>query len=184
MKEYRRFRKGEFLTNTNKPGSFVIFEGIEEESYSTMKKYSVIAAYDPSKYRENPSGSGWMTSPYLEVSTRATRCTQTVDGDTNSYWWRPCTPGEVEKAIKILSDYGYYWNEDLLSLIAKDTGEIVSTVVEPKLKYNGEVVKPISQKLKELLSKVCHGIIEKKYSYKSTYYNNAYAGFWDEEGWD
>jgi hypothetical protein len=57
-------------------------------------------------------------------------------------------------------------------------------VVEPNLEYHGEVVKPISQKLKELLSKVCHGIIEKKYSYKSTYYNNAYAGFWDEEYWD
>ena len=183
MKEYRKFKKGEFLTNTNKPGSFVIFEGIEDESCSTMKKYSTLVSYDPSKYRENPNGGGWITSPYLDVSTNAIRCTQTVDGDTNSYWWRPCTQQEIEKAISILNDYGYYWNEDMLSIIAKDTGEIVSTVAEPKLEYNGEVVKPISQKFKELLSKVCHGIIEKKYSYRTTYYSG-YAGFWDEEYWD
>ena len=43
MNEVKRdFKKGEFIMNTNKPGSFAIFEGIEAESYSATKKYSVI----------------------------------------------------------------------------------------------------------------------------------------------
>jgi hypothetical protein len=183
MKEFRKFKKGEFITNTNKPGSFAIFEGIEVESYSTMKKFSAIAAYDPNKYRELPNGAGWATQPFLDVATKTKRCDTTVDGDTTSYWWRPCSEKEIEKAIDILHGYGYYWNEDLLSIIDKETGEVIRTVVEPKLEYHGEVVKPISQKFKELLSKVCHGIIEKKYSYKTSYYGGCY-GFWDEEYWD
>ena len=179
----RAFKKGEFVTNTNKPGSFAIFEGIECESYSVNKKYSVIAAYDPAKYRENPNGSGWATLPYLEVATASTRCTTTVDGDTESFWWRPCTESEVERAIDILQGYGYYWNSDLQAIIDKNTGEIVRTIIEPKVEYNGDVVKPISQKFKELLKSVCDKIIEDKYSYKSAAYY-CYGDFWDGECWD
>ena len=179
----RQFEKGEFITNTNKPGSFAIFEGVECDSQSSYyKKYSVIAYYDPAKYRELPGGN-WGTVPHLDVATRTTRCEQSVDGDTESYWWRPCTPREKERAIDILQQYGYYWNEDLTAIVAKDTGEIVRTIVEPKLQYNGEVVKPISQKLKDLLKRVCDEIIDRKYSYKTAYVND-YYGFWDGECWD
>ena len=181
----RTFEKGEFITNTNKPGSFAIFEGVECESQSAYcKKYSVIAYYDPSKYRELEHG-GWGTSPHLDVATRTTRCEQTVDGDTTSYWWRPCNVNEKEKAIDLLQQYGYYWNDDLKAIVAKDTGDIVRTIVEPKLEYNGEVVKPISQRFKDLLRKVCDEIINRKYSYKSqsAAYYNEYGGFWGEE-WD
>lgn len=179
----RTFKKGEFITNTNKPGSFAIFEGIECESYGVTKKYSAIASYDPSKYRENPNGGGWASLPYLEVATKTTRCTTTVDGDTESFWWRPCTEEEIEKATDILQDYGYYWNDDLLSIISKDTGEIVRTIVEPKVEYNGDVIKPISKKFKELLRKVCDNIIKDKYSYKTTTCY-CYGDFWDGECWD
>lgn len=182
--EKRAFKKGEFITNTNKPGSFAIFEGIECESYTTTKKYSVIAAYDPAKYRENPEGGGWATLPYLEVASAVTRCTTTVDGDTESFWWRPCNEREVERAMDILQSYGYYWNSDLQAIIAKDTGEIIRTIVEPKLEYNGDVVKPISQKLKELLKKVCDNIIKNKYSYQSNAAYYCYGDFWDGEYWD
>ncbi len=179
----RAFKKGEFITNTNKPGSFAIFEGIECESYTTSKKYSVIVYYDPNKYCENDNGSGWVHKPHLDVATNSTRCDITVDGDTESYWWKPCSDKEIEKAIDILQSYGYYWNEDLLAVVAKDTGEIIRTVIEPKVEYNGEVVKPISQRLKELLKNVCDGIIKKKYSYQGTYVYN-YMDFWDGECWD
>lgn len=184
MNEVKRdFKKGEFIMNTNKPGSFAIFEGIEAESYSATKKYSVIVSYDPSKYRELPTG-GWGSLPYIEVATKCTRCETTVDGDTSSYWWRPCTESEKEKAIGVLQEYGYYWNEELLSIIDKETGEIVRTVVEPKIEYNGEVVKPISQKLRSLLKRVCDEITKKRYSYQSTYYGGCCGGFWEGDYWD
>lgn len=180
--EKRIFQKGEFITNTNKPTSFAIFEGIEMESYGVNKKYSVIAAYDPSKYRELPNGGGWASQPYLEVATSTTRCEQTVDGDTESYWWKPCTPEQKEKAIATLEDYGYHWNEELMAIVDKETGEIVRTIVVPKLEYHGEVVKPITQKVKAFLLKVCKEINMKKYSYQTNYYSGGY-GCWDEY-WD
>ena len=57
MDENKKFEKGQFLTNSNKPGSFVIFEGIERDSTTVTKRYSVIANYEPSKYRELPNGT-------------------------------------------------------------------------------------------------------------------------------
>jgi len=181
----REFTKGEFITNTNKPGSFAIFEGIEVESATVNKKYSVIVSYEPKKYRELPNGRGWDSLPYLDVATKSTRCEQTVDGDTESFWWRPCTESEKETALSILQDYGYYWNDELCAIIAKDTGEIIRTIVEPKIEYNGDVVKPISNKFKKLLKKVCDEITKKKYSYQTTYYGGySCYDFWDGECWD
>ena len=161
-KETYKFIPGDFITNSNKPGSFAIFEGIESESISsTYKKYSVIAYYDPRKYMELPDGS-WGSIPNMDVATSTTRCDQLVDGDSDSFWWSVCTPQEKERALGILEDYGYYWNEDLLSIIDKKTGEIVRNIIQPKIEYNGETVKPISKKLKNLLRKVCDGIIKNK----------------------
>jgi hypothetical protein len=180
MNEVKRaFRRGEFVTNANKPGSFAIFEGIKIETNSVFDKYSVIVAYDPNKYRELPSG-GWASQPYLDVATSTTRCEQSVDGDTSSSWWRPCTEREVEAAIEILESYGYHWDEESLSIIDTTTGEVVRTVITPEAKYNGEIVRPISRKLKELLKKVCDEITKKKYSYQNAHY----YGFWDGDCWD
>jgi hypothetical protein len=183
MNEVRRvFRKGEFITYTNKPGSFAIFEGIELDSNTTIKKYSVIVFYDPKKYCEDPNGCGWVTMPFLEVATSKTRCTQTAEGSESS-WWRVCTEEEKEKALDTLQEYGYYWNEDLESIISKDTGEILRKITEPVLEYNGEVVKPISSEMKTLLKKVCNEITEKKYSYQNTSYY-CYGDFWNGDYWD
>ena len=184
MNEDKRFfEKGDFVTNPNKPGSFAIFEGIECESYSSLKKYSAIAAYDPSKFQEITKGN-WETLPYLEVATKTTRCSTKIDGDAPSYWFRLCTEKEKENALNVLQDYGYYWNEDLLSIISKDTGEIIRTIADPKIEYNGNVIKPISRKLKDMLKNVCDSIIKKKYSYNSETYYSCYGGFWDGEIWD
>lgn len=176
------FSKGDFLTNPNKPGSFAIFEGVECESYSSLKKYTAILAYDPSKYHEVSEGV-WNTSPYLDIPTNLTRCATKIDGNTQSYWWRKCTLEEKEKALNILQDHGYYWNEDLMSVIQKDTGEIIRTAANPKIEYNGDVVKPISQETKNMMKSVCDKIIEKKYSY-TTGRQYCYGGFWDGEYWD
>ena len=182
-KETYKFKPGDFITNSNKPGSFAIFEGIGyQTSYAMYNKYSVIANYDPRKYMELSNGT-WDSIPNLDVATSTTRCDQLVDGDTDSFWWRLCTQQEKEKSIGILDSYGYYWNENLLAIIDKNTGEIVRNIVQPKIEYNGETIKPISKKLKDLLRKVCDRIIKNKYSYSysSSYYgeHGDYYDYWD-----
>lgn len=176
------FKKGDFITNKNKPGSFAIFEGIEAESYTTVKKYSVIACYDPSKYKQLSNGR-YACVPYLDVATRTERCEQTVDGDTSSYWWRLCSDKEKKMAIKLLEDYGFGWDAESKSIVKKDTGEIVRTIIEPKIEYNGQIVKPISRRLKELLRKVCNDITKKKYAYSYSH-NDYYNEFWGYDCWD
>lgn len=174
------FEPGDFLTYDNKPGSFAIFEGIEQPSNTTTRKFSVLASYDPSKYREHEDGA-WRSSPFIEVATRDTRCSQLVENACESFWWRVCTEAEKEKAIDILQQYGYYWNEDLLSIISKDTGEIIRTVAKPTLEYHGEIVKPITKKIKEFIQNLCFEGIKKKYSYSQTCYHGCWDGYWDEE---
>jgi hypothetical protein len=70
-----------------------------------------------------------------------------------------------------------------MSVIQKDTGEIIRTAANPKIEYNGDVVKPISQETKNMMKSVCDKIIEKKYSY-TTGRQYCYGGFWDGEYWD
>ena len=176
------FRKGEFITYTNKPGSFAIFEGIELDSSTSLRKYSVIVFYDPKKYCENPNGCGWTSMPFIEVATSRTRCTQTAEPYETS-WWRPCTKEEKERALDILQEYGYYWNEELESIISKDTGEILRKIAEPVIEYNGEVVKPISSEMKTLLKRVCDEMTERKYSYQNASYY-CYGDFWNGECWE
>ena len=178
----RMFRKGEFITYTNKPGSFAIFEGIEDDRSDSAKKYSVIVFYDPKKYCESSNGNGWTIMPFMEVATSKTRCTQKAECFESS-WWRPCTKKEKERALDTLQEYGYYWNEELKSIINKDTGEILRKIIEPKLDYNGDVVKPISSEMRTLLKKVCDEITEKEYSYQSSQYY-CYGDFWNGDFWD
>lgn len=180
MEEKKTFKKGDFITYDNKPGSFVIFEGIDN-STSSYKKLSVIANYDPSKYRQHDDGT-YRTSPFLEVATKDTRCEKTLDDEKETFWVRLCTPREKENALAKLEEYGYYWNEDLLALIDKETGEIIRKVITPKIEYHGEIIKPITEKFKKLLRMFCIETNRKKYSYQNdTRYQ--YGRYWDECGY-
>jgi hypothetical protein len=174
--EKKFFKKGDFITYDNKPGSFVIYEGIDN-STTSYKKLSVIVNYDPSKYRQHEDGT-YRTSPFLEVATKSARCEKTLDDDRETYWIRLCTPAEKEKAIDLLQENGYYWNEDLLAIIDIETGEIVRKIVEPKVEYHGEIIRPITEKFKKILRMFCVESNKKKYSYQNDYrYNGRY---WDE----
>ena len=177
MEETRMFKKGDFITYNNKPGSFSIFEGIDL-STSSYKRFSVIVDYDPNKYRKHDDGE-YKSSPFFEVATKTTRCDKTVDEGYETYWVRVCTDAEKERAIDIMQQYGYYWNEDLLAVINKETGEIIRKVVNPKLEYHGEIIRPITKRLKKLLRIFCVENNKKKYS-ATTYYYNPYYSYYDE----
>ena len=190
MEEYRVFQKGDFITETNKPGSFFIYEGINlSPSY---KKLSIIAQYDPSKYRKQDDGE-YYSSPFLEIATNNSKCDKSLYEDKETYWCKICTPEQKEKALEVLRNYGYSWDDETLSIIDINTGEVVRKVTEPKTEYNGETVKPITKKLKDLLRGLCVESNKKKYSYSgggSSYpyqgardYYDYYNSRWDEYGY-
>lgn len=171
-----KFSKGDFLKYTNKPNSFVIFEGVDlMPTYQYTKKLSVVVHYDPSKYCENENGMGWSSRPVLEVAKNGKQCEKTVDTYDEDYFWSICTDEEKEAAIQKLAEYGYKWDEESLSLIDIETGEIVHRIIVPKLEYNGDVIKPICSEYKELLSD--YALSKNTYTSRQAYYNQ-------EENWD
>jgi hypothetical protein len=162
----RKFEKGDFLKYENKPGSFVIFEGVDLlPTYQYTKKFSVAAHYDPSKYCENENGVGWSTRPFLEIAKSNKPCEKTLDSLEEDYFWKVCTETEKAAAIQKLRDYGYEWDEESLSIVDMETGEVVHKIIVPKLEYNGDVIKPICDEFKELLT----DYVISKNTYSSSY---------------
>lgn len=191
--EKRTFNKGDFVkycvNNNGTKVTFGIFEGIDlEPSYQYTKKYSLLLYYDSRKYcNQSTNGNDWGYKPSLEVSLNGKPCEKSIDTLEEDTWWSLCTPEEKENAIHVLHSYGYEWDEELMSLIDIKTGEIVRKIIIPKIEYNGEIIKPITQTLKDKLKKV----VKKKnttsvYGYyppcQSVHYGHGYDGYYDD--WD
>lgn len=181
--EKQTFNKGDFLKYTSYSATgadvfrFGIFEGIDlEPSYQYTKKYSLAVFYDGRKYCQEKDGSGWDYRAVLEVTKNGKYCEKTIDTLCEDTWWAICTPEEKERAIRILALYGYEWNEELMSLIDTNTGEVVHKIIVPKLEYKGDTIKPIREDLK---NKLKHSVISKNTYTASPYYHNRY-GEYDE----
>lgn len=174
------FNKGDFLKYENKPGSFVIFEGIDlMPTYQYTKKLSVAAHFDPSKYCENENGVGWGTRPFLEVAKSNKPCEKTIDTFEEDYFWKICTEAEKAAAIEKLRAYGYEWDDETLSIIDIETGEIVHKIIVPKLEYNGDIIKPMCNEFKDLLKDFV--ISKNKFCSSGCGYNQY---MYDNEYWD
>lgn len=191
MEEKREFKKGDFIRSKSKPASFAIFEGIDlNPSYTYSKRYTVAAFFDPDKYCQNENGCGWSSRPVLEVATKTKPCEKTVDTLKEDYSWVICTEKEKEVAIKVLLDHGFEWNEELLSLIDIESGEIVHKVIIPKLEYKGNIIKPITDKFKMLLRSYTEKENKPNYNYGRNYDNgygynySSYGRYNDYDCWD
>ena len=190
MEQKKKFEKGDFLKYDNKPGSFAIFEGVDlMPSYSYTKKLSVMVYFDPSKYCQNENGVGWSSRPYLEVATDNKPCEKTVDTYEEDYFWKVCSPLEKEMALATLEEYGYEWDETNLTLKEQATGKIVHKIIIPKLEYNGDIIKPITEERKNHLHK--YAISKNTYSYSGggggygCYRNGYYQHeMYENEYWD
>ncbi len=185
-----KFKKGEIIsTGVISNPSYVIFEGKDMPS-EYGNKYSVIAYYTPNKYVKNDEGH-YEPTEFIEVATKYVPCEKTIDSDAPSYWNRRCNEEEKEKALSIFKKYGYEWNEEDLTLSNSNTNEIIYQIKIPKLKYNGEFIKPICKKFKNILKSFCISKSKgaKKY-YNSSYYDQNYdysRGYWErghEDYWD
>ena len=146
------FNAGDFLKRDSKRGSFMIYEG-ENISDSSYKKMTLLCYFDPEKYMMTPMG--YHQVPNLEVSKRGKRCSETIDTEKEDYWVKVCSPKEKEEALKVLEEYGYEWNEELMALIDIATGAVVCKITKPDNTYYGQIIRPISEAFKALLKKFC-----------------------------
>ena len=146
----KKFERGDFLKKDTKKGSFMIYEGnnISDTSY---KKMTVICYYDPESFQMGPIG--YEPRPKLEVGTKIHPCTITLDTEEEDFWIKACTPNEKAAAIEVLKRHGLFWNEETLELVDIESGEVVRRVIIPDDKYYGEIIRPISEKFKELIKK-------------------------------
>ena len=177
-----KFKPGDFVSFSNKPGSFAIYEGIDL-SVTTYKKISVLLYYDPSKYTPSESG-GYVMKPFLEMSTKNSMCEKTLDSDEPSYWIRRCNQFEIEDALKVLHENNIIWDEENLSLLNAETGEVLTKIHVPKAEYNGQIIKPMSLKFKKLLKVFCRNKNPKTSSYSYNNYWNRYSECGYEDYWD
>jgi hypothetical protein len=146
----KKFERGDFLKKDTKKGSFMIYEGnnISDTSY---KKMTVICYYDPESFQMGPIG--YEPRPKLEIGTKIHPCTMTLDTEEEDFWIKACTPNEKAAAIEVLKRHGLFWNEETLELVDIESGEVVRRVIIPDNKYYGEIIRPISEKFKELIKK-------------------------------
>jgi hypothetical protein len=178
IKSDKFFRPGDFITFSNKPGAFAIYEGIDVSISSTFKRYTAILSYDPSKYTQ--TDEGYRMVPSLEVSSKLRNCEKTIDTNESTYWTRKCTKEEVEKALEVMKTYGYEWDYKTLSIVAIGTGDVIAKVHFPKIEYTGQIIKPMTEKFKNMLKMFCINK-NKTTAYDSDYYSR----YWNyEEYWE
>ena len=176
----KQFKPGDFITFQNKPGAFAIYEG--NDISTTYKRYSLVLSYNPKKYVE--TSEGYQTKPMLEYSTMKEDCNDTIEDDHETYWSRLCTTSEKENATRFLEEHGYSWDETTLTLMDKNTGQIITKVKQPKWEYNGEIIKHTTTSMRNLLKQTCINKNKRKeyaYSYADDYPNNSTA-WWNKFG--
>ena len=159
----QKFERGEFLRKDSKKGSFMIFEG-NNLSDSSYKRLSLICYYDPECFQMG--AIGYESKPKLEIATKAAPCTTTIDTEEEDFWVKRCSPNEKAAALEVLKQHGLYWNEETFELVDIETGEVVRRLIIPDNTYHGEIIKPISERFKELIKK---WVISKL---KPSYYHN------------
>lgn len=178
----KQFKQGDFITYNNKKGSFAIYEGRTLSETKYLKTKSVIAWFDPADYQRTAPSGTYGYKPTLDVATYAKKCNKTVDTETEDTWWRICTEEEKKDAIQILNDYGYDWDDTLQAIVMLESREVVRTMIDPKIEYHGEVIKPMGDDLKLTLKTACLSK-NKSYSYGGSGYPNygrdMYEGYYD-----
>lgn len=176
MEDKKVFEKGEFIRKKSKPGSFMIFDG-DNISQTAYKRLTLVCSYEPERY--SVGSCGYAPKPFFSVACNGVPCEDTVDTDVEDFWIIRLTEGEKNKALKVISSYGYEWDEKNLAMIRINDGKVVKKIVVPDNKYHNEVIKPISLEFKALLKKSCTKT--KKKSYETSPYYGYYEGDYGDE---
>ena len=174
-----KFEKGDFVTWTNKPGSFGIYEGNNLSESSSYKRLTLALYFDPSKLIRLENGT-YEEVEHIEIASDDKKCEKTLDTEYEDYWWHKLTPTQYENAISTLEKLGYRWDEENLELINIETQQVVKKIFIPKIEYNGEIIKPITKNLKDKLN----NFVKTKNKNTTSYYPNYCYGQQYEEFWD
>ena len=172
------FKKGDFITWSNKPNSFAIYEGNPTSIGSSLQNYSLIVFYDPSKYVKLEDGT-YGNKPVLEIGTPDKPCEKKCDTNRDNYWWTKCNTTQQKRAEEVLASFNLLWDNETSSLIDTSSGEIIRKIATPKNEYHGEVIKPIMKAFKEKLSKFVNPQTTTQ-NYNYPYNNWGYSENWDE----
>jgi DNA-binding beta-propeller fold protein YncE len=176
MEEVKRtFEPGDFIKENNKKGSFLIFEGNDISQYKTVKKLTTLCFYNPEKYKM--TALGYDQVPDLEVATKRVPCSKTIDTPKEDYWYSLCTQEEKLRAIKVLDEYGYYWDSETFSLIDTSTREVIKKITTPDNTYYGQIIKPITDAFKNMLKRFCYNANKPTVS---PCYSQGYEGYYDD----
>jgi hypothetical protein len=113
MRSNLKFRKGEFITQNSCPNSFAIFGG---EAYDPVKAgdgmdYSLICYSNPQHFTKE--GEKWIHESIFEYDLEETNetCEYTINESDKNYW-RTCTQGEIDNALKFLASKHLAWVEE------------------------------------------------------------------------
>lgn len=175
---------GDFLISTttyNGNKIFAIFEGREilSSTYpSARPDYSLLAHYESKPYSYN---YGTPQGPALEVATSEKPCSHKIYIKDNPTTWRKCTIEEKEEFLDILANKGYCWIEDSWELIEIDSGQVIATIIKPKIIYNGCQCKHMSDNahsyLQDKCAKEAEGIFMPMAPSEHSYHN-CYSEIW------
>ena len=171
-----QFKKGDFIKYSLKEGEFVIFEGRKTKpQYSTLPRYTALLHYNPSHYHKDENNE-FVDEPLMEVAINGKSVDKALDTLKEDYWWKLCTPSEKEKCLDIISQYGYIWDDETLSLIDRETGEVLRTLADPEVKYMGQTITVSAARQNETAIRSFVVANTPAYSYGNYSYNRN----WDE----
>lgn len=192
MNNFVKLKPGDFVTHTNRPGTFGIYEGYNKsrDNNCFFNQYSLALYFEPNKFQSTPSG--YKEAPSLEINSLTTTCKKTIDTESENYWWKKLTKTQRIEADEKLKEYGFMWDDETLSLIVIETGEIIYQYKDndndalPTPMYNGEVINPSNKEFRDILMKTV-----KKAAKTTCIYPSHHVGgclddnYWNSyEGWD
>lgn len=168
------FKPGDFIRRCYDKEHFYIYEGEDRSISQYYKKFSVAVEYDPKTNGKWDSSCGKFNyDPLLLFDGK--NGSLTIDANEENTTYEILPEKDKEKALEVLSKYGYYWDDKDMTLCDTSSGEIVFKIAQPKIEYHGELIHVITKSLKDFLLSICRSKAKPSYSGYSGY--NCYGNY-------
>lgn len=157
------FKPGDFIRKCYDKEHFLIYEGEDKSLSQYYKKFSVALEYDPKTNGQWDSSLGkFRYEPILLFNGK--NGSLTIDTNEPNYAYELLPSEDKARALEVLSQYGYYWDESAMTLCDTSSGEIMFKIAKPNIEYHGELIHVITKGLKEFLLSICKSKAKPAYS--------------------
>lgn len=173
------FRKGDFIKSGITDGSFAIFEGRNTSQSEAYPDLTMALYYTPRKYTVKDGFPHYDES--VEVATYCSEISLKVHTYHEDYSWKMCNEEEKKDCLAKIEEFGYLWDEKTLSIVDKESGEVIYSMTPKPPTYNGETIPINTAYTRTFLQDT---IIEKQKKEKNAYINPYYGGGYCGECWD